>query len=96
MSIIERALQKAQQRAKSVPPAPDAVTGHPETGVPDTGSSAPAQPAPAIAGEPAAHGPSGHAAAESLYTSLDLKRIVDLDFERLREAGRLPPAHAVR
>jgi protein-tyrosine kinase len=96
MSIIERALQKAQQRAKSAPPASDAATGHPEPGLPDTGSSASAQPAPGILSEPAAHGPAGHAAADSTYTSRDLKRIVELDFERLREAGRLPPVHAVR
>jgi protein-tyrosine kinase len=102
MSIVERALQKAQAKAKSQPePAPAAPsTAAPAVTAPMT-AAAPSRPAQdearAIPVAPARTGPSYTPMAPDeedrlSITSRDLKAIVSLDFDRLREEGRLPSA----
>jgi protein-tyrosine kinase len=86
MSIIERALRKAQEQGKQAPPP----------------SSSPAAPEPAAAAaEPAPPEPRPDATRRpptdsGSLTSRDLKRIVEIDAERLRTEGRMPPESASR
>lgn len=90
MSIVERALQKAQAKAKAEAAAPAA----------DIAETRPVPP-PAPPGPPAStltehesapvHAAPDEASGDSLsLTSRDLKAIVQLDFDRLREIGRVP------
>jgi Mrp family chromosome partitioning ATPase len=95
MSIIERALKKAQlSKAASTagPTDPGAVQS-------DSPVTAPPVTAPPTAETPAAPPPvaaarSEHERSPDAVTARDLKKIVEVDFDRLREAGRLPPKHA--
>jgi receptor protein-tyrosine kinase len=82
MSIVERALQKAQAKARADNPPPPDVATEPAVQV------APAEVPPV---QPFSH--TSKASADNLNASLtsrDLKAMVHLDFDRLREAGRLP------
>jgi exopolysaccharide/PEP-CTERM locus tyrosine autokinase len=85
MSIIERALRKAQQ-AKPTAAAPESVAevpmAEPAVAVPAGQSPVEARPRPA----PEAGG----------LTARDMKRIVEFDVERLRASGHMPPEHAQR
>lgn len=94
MSIMERALQKAQATAKA-----KAESGAPGS---ESGDLAPAvEVAPVASHAPLAVSatPASHRATSSEYasdqdplsaTSRDLKAMVQVDLTRLREAGRLP------
>ena len=94
MSIIERALQKAQQSkstaAKKVMP-PDA----PQVPAVDLQAETLRSSAMELEQRSTGHTERRPVDAASL-TSRDLKRIVEVDFDRLRAAGRLPPVHATR
>lgn len=88
MSIIERALRKAQQRDKPVATSLSATAG-PE---------AVEAPVPLAAAVPVLPEDAGgrellqqDAAALAFH---DLKQIVEIDLARLRESGRLPPEYA--
>ena len=84
MSIVERALQKAQQAAKAVSAAEPDPT--------EAGRSEPATPSPP-APEPATPRPRQRPARgsdDSSLTSRDLKQIVQFDTARLAADGRLP------
>ena len=84
MSIVERALQKAQALAK-------AVSAH----EPVTSAQPPVPPDRLEPVEPAsqhAHERPARPQSDTSITSRDLKQIVQIDIERLRVAGRLPPA----
>lgn len=86
MSIVERALQKAQAQAKSSQPQPTAAPPEPSPGnLPE--AAVPPAPRPAPRSRPPSE--------DASITSRDLKQIVEIDVARLREAGRLPPADAV-
>jgi Mrp family chromosome partitioning ATPase len=43
---------------------------------------------------PVAQARASHEASPDAFTARDLKKIVEVDFDRLRAAGRLPPKHA--
>lgn len=90
MSIVERALQKAQAKSRqgeaTAPTAPEAGVEQPLQAAQPVEPQAPARPAaeaPPPAGATVARDGSG-------LTSRDLKAIVHLDFERLRAAGHVP------
>ncbi len=85
MSIVERALQKAQSKAKSGPAPASADAATPSF------SSAAVEPSPA---SPPPRAPAARSTQEPVDTSLterDLKPIIQLDPARLRQSGRLPP-----
>lgn len=88
MSIVERALQKAQSQAKSgsAPANPRPPELPPAASV-DAAAPAPAAPPPPRARQ---------SQDDTSLTSRDLKQIVELDVARLREAGRLPPVELVK
>ena len=91
MSIVERALQKAQAKAKAdavTPPAPESVVPPTATEPPADTFASPAAPSFGTAPPPTAFSPPP--TADLSLTSRDLKAIVHLDVERLREVGRLP------
>ena len=99
MSIIERALQKAQKQARTAAPDVSSVNE------PSGGVSLPEEsPAAATLAVPVAEPNSSGLQREyrsaardpSSHTARDLKRIVEVDVERLRSAGRLPPPDATR
>jgi protein-tyrosine kinase len=105
MSIVERALQKAQAKAKAQPepelapatPAANAATSVPsapsQTARVSAPEGSPATPAgaPVQASQRAVHVVPRRSDEDALsITSRDLKSIVSLDFDRLREEGRLP------
>jgi receptor protein-tyrosine kinase len=82
MSIVERALQKAQQSGRKDKPA----SPPPAAAAPSPAAELPA--APSAADVPYRN---VNAAEEfSALTSRDLKAMVQLDFESLRAAGRIP------
>ena len=86
MSIVERALQKAQAKAKAEAAAPLTETAEARPVAP------PAPPASSpVEREPApVHAAADESPEDSLsLTSRDLKAIVQLDFDKLREAGRV-------
>jgi Mrp family chromosome partitioning ATPase len=91
MSIVERALQKAQAKARadgaSVDQAPAAEPGPQSTAgtAPAGGAIERPESAPQAATRHTVDGASG-------TTSLDAKATVSLDMERLRAAGQLPSA----
>jgi receptor protein-tyrosine kinase len=92
MSIIERALKKAQLRDQPVAP-PERASAGPET--------IETQVTAAVATEtPDVPGKTGEQVLqqrdEGSLTLRDNKRIVEIDLARLRESGRLPPEHAAR
>src|SRR4051794_29890339 len=105
MSIIERALQKAQQQGRSkaveqhqsaVDQPPTVVAGQP----PAVGiSPAPAKTdliaPPFVSRESSNVSRAEEDVAAASLTSRDVKRIVEFNHDRLREAGRLPPTHAM-
>lgn len=78
MSIVERALQKAQAKARM-----EAVT---------PAAAEPAVPAPAVepVGEPPAAEEALMPPADPGLTSRDLKAVVQIDVEALRKTGRMP------
>ena len=89
MSIVERALQKAQAKSRqgeaTAPPVP-------EPGAEESLQAAEPAEAP-VTSRPAGESQSGGATVArdgSGLTSRDLKAIVHLDFERLRAAGHVP------
>jgi exopolysaccharide/PEP-CTERM locus tyrosine autokinase len=85
MSIIERALRKAQQ-AK-----PAGTASEPVAAVP--------MAEPVVAGTPAQDHLEGRLRPSpdaNGLTARDMKRIVEFDVERLRATGHLPPEHAQR
>jgi protein-tyrosine kinase len=90
MSIIERALQKAQRQSKP------AALEQPERVADEARSSGATERAalteptldPVQAQAPRA------AVTDASPTAGDMKRIVEIDLERLRSLGRLPPLHA--
>jgi protein-tyrosine kinase len=88
MSIVERALQKQKALKESQPATPE----EPAAGAPlpanDRPSARNAAPRPA--------GDETGAAGVSDITARDLKPILEFDFDRLREQGRLPPATMAR
>jgi protein-tyrosine kinase len=86
MSIVERALQKAQAHK---PGAAAAQTESSTPAVPHQDETASTAPVRALgpAASPAERDPG--------ITASDLKRIVEIDVERLRAAGRLPPAESM-
>jgi exopolysaccharide/PEP-CTERM locus tyrosine autokinase len=93
MSIVERALQKAQARAKtgaavSAPVSPgDTAGGFEEARSSADETAEGAMPLATGLSEPS----SGAAESDMLSaTSRDLKSIVQIDFDRLRSVGRLP------
>jgi Mrp family chromosome partitioning ATPase len=89
MSIVERALQKAQQKAKSATtPTQEDVSPPPhlDTRVPHVGTPMPDR-ARTVSNTPA----SREELEDTSLTSRDLKAIVHVDVDRLRELGRLPP-----
>jgi protein-tyrosine kinase len=93
MSIIERALKKAQQQGKPVGTATEATA----TGVvagPDSAEPVPALEAGNIALEVRPEPPRRQPANDESRTSRDLKRIVEIDYSKLRDEGRMPPEHA--
>jgi len=86
MSIVERALQKAQAKAKAEAAAPAAEPAA-ESAPPSAHEPVFAEPAaPRV--EPRQPAPAEEDALS--LTSRDLKAIVQIDYERLRAAGRLP------
>src|SRR5829696_5095666 len=101
MSIIERALQKAQQGRASanlprpVGASPTGAVAEPALQPPDHAAEplGPLDRPPAVdAGIP------GNASPADLmvpsFTERDLTRIVEVDCDRLRSVGRMPPVHA--
>jgi protein-tyrosine kinase len=91
MSIIERALRKAQDKDKQAAPQQAAAPASQEP-APVVENAAPAE----SRAEPLARERELSRAEGASVTSRDLKRIVEIDFNRLRELGRLPPEHAAR
>jgi len=90
MSIIERALQKAQRQSKPAALAqPESIAGEARAPVP-ADHAAPHEPML----PPAQTQVSRETATEESPTAADMKRIVEIDFERLRSLGRLPPVHS--
>jgi receptor protein-tyrosine kinase len=90
MSIVERALQKAQSRGK-----PEPTGGPPRARVPESlieQESTPIAP-DKVASPSKVDAPP---APDLSLTSRDLKAIVQLDTTRLRESGRLPSADMSR
>lgn len=90
MSIVERALQKAQAKARAEGAAPDpapAVESLPEPAAGSPGVVGGGQPEAA----PAAASRRGDDAATA-SASLDVRATVAVDVERLRAAGQLPSA----
>ncbi len=88
MSIVERALQKQKALKESQPATPE----QPAAGVPlpetERTLAQGAMPRPA--------GDETGAASVSDITARDLKPILEIDVDRLREQGRLPPATMAR
>lgn len=85
MSIIERALQKTQQRGKSATGAVPTLESQDGT----AGRSPPAPPVVSLTDRrPSLEDPS--------LTARDLKAIVEINFDRMRELGRMPPLAAQR
>lgn len=78
MSIVERALQKAQQKARSIVPGQAPESNATPLDPIETTPSAPLEPRRDI--------------EDTSLTMRDLKPIVQLDVERLRSEGRLPAA----
>ena len=99
MSIIERALLKAQQQQLKA----GAVARHAESASPPseaTSLSGDSASPTAVTPTPASHSADSgiRFAADAGVTSLtsrDMKRIVEIDLDRLRNVGRLPPVHAM-
>jgi Mrp family chromosome partitioning ATPase len=89
MSIVERALQKAQAKAKA-----DAEAATPLAHEP---AASPAAPSFGTAPPATAHSPQPSASPDISLTSRDLKALVHIDFDRLRGEGRVPsPAMAAQ
>ena len=87
MSIVERALQKAQAKLKAEGLSAQAVEPVAEVEAsPATVIATPPSPGPEAPAAPSRPRPQPDAS----LTSRDLKAIVQLDVERLRAAGRLP------
>jgi len=95
MSIIERALKKAQQQGKPVPAAADGVQPSErqieqqfeQTAVPVASTEASEVSVQPVVAK-SDRRPAFDAAS---LTSRDMKRIVEIDFAKLRELGRMPP-----
>jgi protein-tyrosine kinase len=100
MSIVERALQKAQAKAKQKPATPhtvEAERGTAPVAAPTGGPATRTVPTPGAvetrAKDIGQTDPGATGTYEDLsVTSRDLKQIVQLDVERLRQEGRLPSA----
>jgi receptor protein-tyrosine kinase len=95
MSIVERALQKAQAKGRQE----SAMT--PAAGASDVGKSievvAPSEPPTSIVADPSgASLPSFGVPDAASRTSFDAKAIVHLDFARLRDEGRVPSSEMTR
>jgi protein-tyrosine kinase len=97
MSIVERALQKAQAKAKK-PEEPAPIPSTPASPLPPVANRAPARDEPRVVAskrQPAGSARPTPTAGEDdplSATSRDLKAIVSLDYERLRAEGRVPSA----
>ena len=94
MSIIERALQKAQRQSKSV--APEKSDSRPQE---DPASAPVSSVSQQEAVLHATHPTSPHTLHDDAHgtpTSRDMKRIVEIDYDHLRSIGRLPPDHAAQ
>ena len=88
MSIVERALQKQKALKESQPATPEE---------PAAGAPLPATERPlARHATPWPDGDETGSAGVSDITARDLKPILEFDFDRLREQGRLPPATMAR
>lgn len=96
MSIIERALQKAQLKARQAAPEVPETEVTADEAIVDQASSSRPVATPERAAEVQASERPLRPIADNSHTSRDLKRIVEVDFERLRNAGRVPPPHATR
>ena len=97
MSIIERALQKAQRQAKG--PASENAAPAAQVTPADLARPVPqADHAPPLASSASATGAPRHydSDAPATPTAMDLKRIVEINYEHLRSIGRLPPVHAAQ
>ena len=91
MSIVERALQKAQAQAQQARAGAATPAATPESPVEPLMATAAATAA--AAPPPTAHGPEPTAStADPGLTARDLKAIVHVDVEALRASGRLPSA----
>jgi receptor protein-tyrosine kinase len=95
MSIVERALQKAQAKGRQE----SAMT--PAAGASDVGKNvevvAPSEPLTSIVADPSgASLPSSGVPDAASRTSFDVKAIVHLDFARLRDEGRVPSSEMTR
>ncbi len=88
MSIVERALKKAQDLGRRAPAAPAAAEVPPPPVSPSSPAPAESVVAPKSAADaavPSSDDPFG-------LTARDLKQIVEIDETALRELGRMPPA----
>jgi len=86
MAIIERAVEIAQsQRGADATPSPAAPVELPPAASQDLAQELPKPPRASF-----------RARSDSSLTGRDLKRIVHIDVDQLREAGRLPSAEAAR
>lgn len=88
MSIIERAMLKAQRKKAS-----EAAESAQTRSEPLPASEAPAGPARASTVEPTQSSQRSRLADNASMTERDMKRIVEIDFDRLRSLGRLAPVH---
>lgn len=93
MSIIERALKKAQQQGKPVGDPTEAAAARLVAG-PDSAGSVPSLEAEtmtlAVRPEPTPRQPVN----DDSRTARDLKRIVEIDYSKLRDEGRMPPEYS--
>jgi receptor protein-tyrosine kinase len=93
MSIIERALKKAQQQGKPVGESTGATAARPAAGQ-DSVGSAPVLEADGMALEVRPEPPRMQPVNDNSRTARDLKRIVELDYAKLRDEGRMPPEYS--
>jgi receptor protein-tyrosine kinase len=95
MSIIERALQKAQKSraAKLEPSLPTVESASVDPADQEPGAAEAVLSRADMEAPPQASA-SRHESSSDDLTATDLKKIVEVDFERLRAAGRMPPKHA--
>jgi protein-tyrosine kinase len=94
MSIIERALKKAQQQGKPVGDSSGEVTASRLVAGPGAAGSVPVVEGGTEALEVRPEPARKHPANDDSRTSRDLKRIVEINFAKLRAEGRMPPEHA--
>ena len=93
MSIIERALKKAQGQGKQVADSKEADAARPVAGL-DSAGSVPVLKADSMAVDVRPEPPRKPPVSDDSRTARDLKRIVEIDYSKLRDEGRMPSEYS--